>query len=136
MISNPVKKRSAPLVDLRIHCEMHTTRNRTTASVPWVNAPLLVNLRILLLTQEELRLPLLEMPTDSQGMEQGPPPSPSPEVISTCLHLNASSPLTNFRSNHRSRYATIVVRLSLACNPPSPIDFKTCSRSVVLEVGL
>ncbi len=81
------------------------------SSVPWVNALLLVNLRFLLLTQEELRRPPSKMPMDSQGMKpRAPPQSHEPEFIRTCLHLNASL-LINFRSHYRSRYATIVVRL-------------------------
>ncbi len=90
---------------------MHTTRSHTTASVPWVNALLLVNLRILLLIQEGLSLPPPEMPMDSHRMEpQGLTLSFEPQFISTRFHLNVTSLLTSFRSNHRSRYATIVVQ--------------------------
>ena len=72
------------------------------SSVPWVNALLLVNLRFLLLTQEELCRPLPKIPMDSQGMKpRAPPPSHEPEFIRTRLHLNSSSLLINFRSNYR-----------------------------------
>src|SRR5258705_12255469 len=105
IISIPVKERSGPSVDLRMHCEMHTPRNHTTASVPWVNAPILVNVCIIsLLIQAGLRPPPLEMPTtrDYQGrisksmrLHLGWLPL-AQRLMCTRLDLNTSSLLTNF----------------------------------------